>query len=322
MGFSSMPIPREEILKIAISIATETQAKPRVIALVGRRSPKEKEPKKEITTKSESLKSDGRLLEAAGAPYGKLFSEMSCIVVHGGLGTTAEALRVGVPVMVTGVLLMDQRFWGQRVHQLGVGPPPVHITNFHSVCVKYMDEALAKDSPWAARAKEVAEEMSKELTKRSTDDGVEINVEIVEDLCKGLQPYDGSKRKKVKKAKLDNGGGEEEEEDDEDSLEKDSIFDEREGADTEKLSEQKSAESETGITSENEKVKTVRSGRNKFTTVPRALTLSSAEGRDGSEEGARSPRSSKENEPKSPRSSRGQISLLLKSRAPDSSSLT
>jgi UDP:flavonoid glycosyltransferase YjiC (YdhE family) len=58
---------------------------------------------------------------------------MDCVIVHGGLGTTSEALKVGVPVIVTGVLLMDQRFWGKRVHDLGIGPEPVHIKNFASV---------------------------------------------------------------------------------------------------------------------------------------------------------------------------------------------
>lgn len=41
------------------------------------------------------LKEEGRLLEASAAPFGKLFPEMDLIIVHGGLGTSAEALRVG-----------------------------------------------------------------------------------------------------------------------------------------------------------------------------------------------------------------------------------
>lgn len=61
---------------------------------------------------------------------------MDTIIVHGGLGTTAEALRVGVPVIITGVLLMDQRFWGKRVNDLGVGPEPTHISSFSSVSTR------------------------------------------------------------------------------------------------------------------------------------------------------------------------------------------
>ena len=39
----------------------------------------------------------------------------------GGLGTTAEALKAGTGIIVTGVLLMDQRFWGKRSCMLAVG---------------------------------------------------------------------------------------------------------------------------------------------------------------------------------------------------------
>lgn len=51
------------------------------------------------------------------------FQKRKTIVMHvvGGLGTTAEALKCGIPVIVTGVLLMDQRFWGCRCFELGVG---------------------------------------------------------------------------------------------------------------------------------------------------------------------------------------------------------
>ena len=55
---------------------------------------------------------------------------MDAYIVHGGLGTTVEALRMKKPVAVTGILLMDQRFWGSVCHDKGVGPAPVHIDNF------------------------------------------------------------------------------------------------------------------------------------------------------------------------------------------------
>lgn len=40
--------------------------------------------------------------------------------VHGGLGTTSEALRAGRPICVTGPLLLDQRFWGAVCYSRGV----------------------------------------------------------------------------------------------------------------------------------------------------------------------------------------------------------
>jgi hypothetical protein len=44
-----------------------------VIALVGRRDPGEKTPSPEILEISDALKSENRLLELSGAPFGRLF---------------------------------------------------------------------------------------------------------------------------------------------------------------------------------------------------------------------------------------------------------
>lgn len=56
-------------------------------------------------------------------PHGWLFPQMAAIVHHGGAGTTAAALRSGVPSIVV-PLGFDQAYWGARVAALGVGPPP------------------------------------------------------------------------------------------------------------------------------------------------------------------------------------------------------
>ncbi|MDX2074847.1 MAG: glycosyltransferase [bacterium] len=58
------------------------------------------------------------LLESA--PHEWLFPRMSAVIHHGGAGTTAAALRAGVP---SGVIshMADQPYWGRRVYELGVG---------------------------------------------------------------------------------------------------------------------------------------------------------------------------------------------------------
>lgn len=58
------------------------------------------------------------------APHDWLFPRMAAVVHHGGAGTTAAALRAGVPSFVV-PFLGDQPFWGARVHALGVGPAPL-----------------------------------------------------------------------------------------------------------------------------------------------------------------------------------------------------
>ena len=58
------------------------------------------------------------------APHCWLFSRASCIVHHGGAGTTAAALRAGVPSVVVWHML-DQPYWGIRLESLGLGPKPL-----------------------------------------------------------------------------------------------------------------------------------------------------------------------------------------------------
>ena len=60
----------------------------------------------------------------ASAPHSWLFPRMAASVHHGGAGTTAEGLRAGMPTVIV-PFIVDQPFWGQRVHTLGVGPAPI-----------------------------------------------------------------------------------------------------------------------------------------------------------------------------------------------------
>jgi vancomycin aglycone glucosyltransferase len=52
-----------------------------------------------------------------------LFPRVDLIVHHGGAGTTAAALRSGVPQLIV-PHIVDQFFHGRRVAELGAGPPP------------------------------------------------------------------------------------------------------------------------------------------------------------------------------------------------------
>jgi len=58
------------------------------------------------------------------APHSWLFPQMAGVVHHGGAGTTAAALRAGVPSMIV-AHMGDQPYWGQRVFDLGVGAAPL-----------------------------------------------------------------------------------------------------------------------------------------------------------------------------------------------------
>ena len=57
-------------------------------------------------------------------PHTWLFPLMAAVIHHGGAGTTAAGLRAGVPSILV-PYMGDQHFWGERVTELGVGPPSI-----------------------------------------------------------------------------------------------------------------------------------------------------------------------------------------------------
>lgn len=57
-------------------------------------------------------------------PHTLLFPRMACVIHHGGSGTTAAALRAGVPQVLV-PLILDQYHHAQRLYEGGLAPRPV-----------------------------------------------------------------------------------------------------------------------------------------------------------------------------------------------------
>jgi len=57
-------------------------------------------------------------------PHDWLFKYVSCVVHHGGAGTTAAGIALGKPTVVV-PFFGDQPFWGAMVARAGAGPLPV-----------------------------------------------------------------------------------------------------------------------------------------------------------------------------------------------------
>jgi sterol 3beta-glucosyltransferase len=53
-----------------------------------------------------------------------LFQRVSCVVHHGGAGTTAAGIALGRPTVVV-PFFGDQPFWGQMIAKAGAGPKPI-----------------------------------------------------------------------------------------------------------------------------------------------------------------------------------------------------
>ena len=72
-------------------------------------------------------------------PHGWLFSQVSCVVHHGGAGTTAAGLRAGRPTVIV-PFFGDQFFWGDIVYRAGAGPCPIP---YRSLTAMALAEAMA-----------------------------------------------------------------------------------------------------------------------------------------------------------------------------------
>jgi sterol 3beta-glucosyltransferase len=71
---------------------------------------------------------------------------VQAVVHHGGSGTTAQAIRAGVPSLVLPAMA-DQYFWGARVAALRVGPTPIPQ---HTLTVRSLVDGLRAATQTAA----------------------------------------------------------------------------------------------------------------------------------------------------------------------------
>ncbi|GER25007.1 sterol 3-beta-glucosyltransferase [Striga asiatica] len=62
-------------------------------------------------------------------PHDWLFLQCAAVVHHGGAGTTAAGLKAACPTTII-PFFGDQPFWGERVHDRGVGPAPIPVEEF------------------------------------------------------------------------------------------------------------------------------------------------------------------------------------------------
>ncbi|KAL8899916.1 MAG: hypothetical protein Q9207_005949 [Kuettlingeria erythrocarpa] len=73
---------------------------------------------------SHSLDDPDDIFMLGNVPHDWLFKRVSCVVHHGGAGTTAAGIAAGKPTVVV-PFFGDQPFWGSMVAKAGAGPWPI-----------------------------------------------------------------------------------------------------------------------------------------------------------------------------------------------------
>ena len=79
---------------------------------------------------------------------------MAAVVHHAGAGTTGAGLRAGLSA-VTVPVMIDQPFWAERIHRLGVGPAPVPFAELTAQRLASAIRAALEDR-YRNRARELA----------------------------------------------------------------------------------------------------------------------------------------------------------------------
>lgn len=93
-------------------------------------------------------------------PHDWLFKKVSCVVHHGGAGTTAAGIKTGTPTVIV-PFFGDQPFWGSMIAKAGAGPPPIP---YKKLTAESLAEAIttALKPETQARAKELGEKIRQE----------------------------------------------------------------------------------------------------------------------------------------------------------------
>lgn len=106
------------------------------------------------------------VLLIGSVPHDWLFRQVSCVIHHGGAGTTAAGLALGRPTIII-PFFGDQQFWGQIVARSGAGPAPIP---HKQLTAEGLSDAIAKalEPSVQEKANEIAEKMKGESGVRDS----------------------------------------------------------------------------------------------------------------------------------------------------------
>lgn len=104
------------------------------------------------------------VLIIGSVPHDWLFQHVSCVVHHGGAGTTAAGLALGRPTVIV-PFFGDQQFWGNVVARAGAGPAPIP---YRQLTAEKLADAIkeALTSGIQERSRQIGDKMQHESGSR------------------------------------------------------------------------------------------------------------------------------------------------------------
>lgn len=111
-----------------------------------------------LTGASDNMPSDSSVFACAYAPHSLLFPRAAAIIHHGGVGTTGQALRAGLPQLVV-PYMGDQFDNAHRIGRMGVGRV-LRASRFTARRATAMLTTLLRDETMAREAADVARQMA------------------------------------------------------------------------------------------------------------------------------------------------------------------
>ncbi len=155
LGFGSMPtIDRARIRQIAVELFEQHGA--RVILFSSH-------------AEEDGVELPPGVFACSDTDHATLFPRVDLIVHHGGAGTTASALRSGVPQLIV-PHIVDQFFHGRRIAELGLGPKPVVKAKLSAAVIA---EALKNRFNYWAKAQAVRASVKAEGGAKQAADHLE-----------------------------------------------------------------------------------------------------------------------------------------------------
>jgi len=115
-----------------------------------------------------------RIFPIEYAPHDWLYRYVRVAVHHGGAGTTSASLHAGIPT-ITLPLAIDQFFWGEGVHKIGVGPKPIPQRALSAIKLAAAIQQALRDNEMREKAKRLSDALRLE-------NGIQAAVRVIRDV--------------------------------------------------------------------------------------------------------------------------------------------